>query len=200
MPSVLIAGTMSAPDVQDDALLVDALRETGVDARRAAWDDPGEPWDAGVVVVRSTWGYHRKLPQFLSWLEHLDESGVITLNSTGCIRDNIDKATQFAWLDGLGVPRVPGELMRNEVTSEELVGLAGGTFPGAQAYVVKPSVSASGHQTLLFDATAGPDDVVVHRAASLIREVALEGRAALLQPFVPEIADGELALVYLGGG
>lgn len=44
------------------------LAERGVDARWATWDDPDVDWaGADLVVVRSTWDYHRRLEDFLDW-------------------------------------------------------------------------------------------------------------------------------------
>ena len=45
-----------------------ALAARGVDARWARWDDPDVDWAAAdLVAVRSTWDYHRRLPEFLAW-------------------------------------------------------------------------------------------------------------------------------------
>lgn len=72
-PTVLLATFQLAPDGEAGGdLLVSALAERGVDARWERWDDPDVAWhDADLVAVRSTWDYHRRLPEFLTWAERV---------------------------------------------------------------------------------------------------------------------------------
>lgn len=48
-------------------LLTTAFADRGVEARWVVWDDPSVDWGAGLVAVRSTWDYHRRLDDFLGW-------------------------------------------------------------------------------------------------------------------------------------
>ncbi len=200
MPVIGIATAQQYRGVRDDLLLRDALRAAGLGARLVAWDDADEAVDAvDAMVLRSTWGYHRRLPEFLSWLGELDRRGIVVLNSLDCVRTNVDKWLQFVWLDAVDAPRVPGVLIEQELSAERLAETAAASFPDAPALVLKPTVSASGHHTILVDAPVRPGTEAATEAVTLIRDVVHDGRAVLLQPFVPEIADGELGLVYLGG-
>ncbi|MFT3875815.1 MAG: hypothetical protein QM708_05255 [Propioniciclava sp.] len=199
--SVLVATSVKDHgQVPEDRWLVDALTHQGVASRLAAWDDPHENWDAGAVVIRSTWGYQHRLAAFHAWLDRV-EPGV--QNPAAMVRANIDKERQFAWLDSAGIPRVRSSLVRDPLTAADLAALAASVFPDAAGYVMKPTISASGHHTLLLDPHRRPGRATARfsDAERLVSEViARPGRGAvLLQPFHPEIDDGELALVYFGG-
>ena len=189
--------------VLEDRWLVDALADAGASARLAAWDDPHESWEADVVVIRSTWGYQHRVDAFHTWLDQVAEASTL-LNPAPMVRANIDKLRQMAWLDALGVPRVPGRVLTDALPAPELAAVADAAFPGAPGFVLKPTMSASGHQTFLIDParTTGCTATTLATAARAMDEIVRRpGRPALLlQPFQPEIDDGELALVYFGGG
>jgi len=44
------------------------LRERGVDAQPAVWDDAAIDWDAyDLVIVRSAWDYSARRDEFVAW-------------------------------------------------------------------------------------------------------------------------------------
>ncbi len=54
------------------------------------WDDPAVDWAAAdLVLVRSTWDYEFRLPEFLAWA---DAVGPGLVNSAAALRWNTDKA------------------------------------------------------------------------------------------------------------
>ena len=69
MPTVLLAASALLPEGEyGGEHLLSALAERDVTARWVAWDDPAVDWSAAdLVAVRSTWDYHRRLPEFLAW-------------------------------------------------------------------------------------------------------------------------------------
>lgn len=184
--------------VDEDVWLVEELSSRGVDAQLVSWDDPTQRWVCDAVVMRSVWGYQHALPQFLGWLGLLESRGVPVLNPTGMVRGNIDKTRQLEWLRGEGFPRVPTALIRASDMGRRLGELLRELLPGAGKVVLKPAVSASGHDTLLVDVDANGGLAEAERMlASVLRRPGSE--AVLVQPFMKEIAHGEHALVFLGG-
>jgi hypothetical protein len=175
-PRIVFAGCAALPegDSDDDGLLV-ALRNRGLHARWLPWDDPAT-LEADLVILRATWDYTDRLDEFLSWSRSVRN----LLNAPELVDWNADKR----YLDDLrrlGVPVVPTRYF--EV--DETVGVPDGEV------VVKPAVGAgsAGAQRFL-DATAA----AAHAAA-----LQAQGRAVLVQPYDPRIADGETALVFLNG-
>jgi glutathione synthase/RimK-type ligase-like ATP-grasp enzyme len=149
VPTVLLATFNLLPDGEyGGAALVAALADRGVDARWAVWDDPAVDWSAAdLVAVRSTWDYHRRLPDFLAWARTV-EAGARLLNGAEVFAWNADKA----YLRQLETPVVPTEL----VDDRTLV-------PGLQeavdrwgSVVVKPRTGAGGVGLIVAGSASDP--------------------------------------------
>ncbi|ABK74916.1 hypothetical protein DIQ79_03210 [Mycolicibacterium smegmatis] len=182
-PRVVLASCPALPEGDgDDDGLVAALRHRGLHARWLSWDDP-ETLDADVVILRATWDYTERLPEFLSWTRSVRN----LLNAPEIVEWNTDKR-YLGDLARLGVPVVPTAFF---AVGEEVQIPAG---PGGRLdgeIVVKPAVGAGSAGALRFS----------DRVGALAHAVALQGqgKAVLVQPYDPRIADGETALVFLGG-
>ena len=61
----------------DDRPLIGALAEIGLDAEPVQWDDTSVDWRVyETLVLRSTWDYHLRVPEFGAWLSTLDRERV----------------------------------------------------------------------------------------------------------------------------
>ena len=68
-PKIVLAGCPALPEGDgDDAGLIEALRQRGLQARWLSWDDP-EALRADLVILRATWDYIERLDEFLD-VEH----------------------------------------------------------------------------------------------------------------------------------
>jgi glutathione synthase/RimK-type ligase-like ATP-grasp enzyme len=144
-PVVLLATWSDMPDGEEWAgtnLLLPALGERGLDARWQVWDDPDVDWSEGLVAVRSTWDYERRLPEFLDWSRSLPWM----LNSASVFAWNTDKAylTQLA---ASGVSVVPTVVVERH---EDLLGAVTSFGPA----VVKPCVGAGGRGVVVLDGSS----------------------------------------------
>ncbi|TDP92112.1 ATP-grasp domain-containing protein [Labedaea rhizosphaerae] len=175
MSSVVLATFDGFPDgYTDDVDLVAALAARGVDARWQVW---GEPADADLVVLRSTWDYTWRVPEFLAWCASVPRLA----NPLPVVEWNTDKAYLLE-LAKAGVPVVPTELV---IPGERP------DWPDGE-FVLKPSVGAGARGFGRFtDPAAATDHLATLHAA---------GKTAMLQPFLSSAAaEGEVALVYFGG-
>jgi glutathione synthase/RimK-type ligase-like ATP-grasp enzyme len=171
----------------DEALLVAALSERGLDARVVPWDHPTD-WTAfDVVVLRSTWDYHHRPAQFLAWAEAVARTTRL-MNPPEVVRWNLHKGYLLE-LDARGVPAVPTALVRagSRTTLAEVL-----AERGFFDVVVKPAVSAGSHLTMrTWGATPEAE-------AHLARVLAVGD--ALVQPYATEVeASGERAIVWIDG-
>lgn len=177
-------GAMPVPDPESH-LLLDALSTRGVRAALVPWTEDRD-WSAvPLVVVRTPWDYVERADEFLHWTRAV-AGATRLLNPAGLLEWNLHKR-YLPELAERGVPVAPTELLG----------------PGASAaartaalavdgdVVLKPAVSGGARGTIRVP--AGSDEARDHLAA-LLRE-----GDALVQPYLPEIEDGELSLVLFAG-
>ncbi|MGZ4185762.1 MAG: ATP-grasp domain-containing protein [Solirubrobacteraceae bacterium] len=161
---------------EDEPLLLHALRERGVDAQPAVWDDPAIDW-AGydLVVVRSAWDYSLRRDDFVAWAWSVPR----LLNPAEVIAWNTDKRYLAA------VPRA---------VSTTFVEPGDRWDPPAGEFVVKPTVSAGSRDTARYspgEEASARDHVSALQAA---------GRTAMVQPYLGAVdAHGETALLFFDG-
>ena len=139
------------------------------------WDGP--PGDADVYLVRTPWDWYMRPEAFDAFLGTLPAAR--TFNAPPLMRACLGKAYLFD-LEAAGVAIVPTE----EVRGDGAAVARAIERRGWGAAVVKPERSANAHRTIRVDAG---------RPLSLGRD------RWLVQPFVDEIADGELSFVFFDG-
>lgn len=174
----------------DEPLLVPAIEALGAVAAPVVWSDASVDWGSyDAVVIRSCWDYHLRVGEFRDWVERLEHLGVRVLNSPSLVRWNADKrylldlsARGVAVIPTTIVPRGRGGDVERIIAAEDW-----------SRFVIKPAISASGHETHALHAPL--DD----HAREVIARVTARGDA-LLQPFAEEISrQGELSLVFVDG-
>lgn len=181
MPTVLLVSFNLLPDGEyGGAALVGELAERGIDARWVSWDDPTVDWSAAdLVAVRSTWDYHRRLGEFLTWARAVDASSRL-LNGADVFAWNADKS----YLRELTVPVVPTELLDDTT----LVTGLGDALERWGTVVIKPRTGAGGVGVVVAESVTDPD---------------LEGLAAgpwIVQPLVKSVrTSGESSVFVLEG-
>jgi glutathione synthase/RimK-type ligase-like ATP-grasp enzyme len=182
--TIVLATTADQPDITpSDQLYAEALRRRGFDVVGAPWNGPGMAFDgAAAVVIRSTWGYYRTAEAFRDWTEAM-AAATRLFNPIALVRWNLRKDYVGA-LAAAGV-RVPGTRIvpRNAAAIEQVFDQT-----GWQSAVVKPTTGGGGYSVeLLTRDTVG---------AAMAR---LAGDNVLVQEFLPEIAEGELSMIYFDG-
>lgn len=187
MPRVALATCAALPNLDaEDAPLLPALAEAGIEGIPLVWNDPDAAWgDYDLVVVRTTWDYPNKIDAFLAWADRV--AAVRPLwNPAPMLRWNTDKQ----YLRGLserGVPIVPTRWFPRGSTADLGAILA---EEGWEEAVAKPVVSAGARRTRIVNAET------LAAGASFLTEQ-LTQRAMMLQPYVAEVSTvGELSLLY----
>ncbi len=176
-PRVAIATCAELPELADDEpMLLDALRELGVDAVPAVWDDDSVDWGAyELVVIRSTWDYAARRGEFVAWAERVPR----LLNPAEVIRWNTDKCY---------LAELPSSVRT------ELVAPGDRWEPPGGEYVIKPTISAGSRDTARY--RPGEED----RARAHLDGLLADGRIAMVQPYLDAVDDhGETGLLFFGG-
>jgi glutathione synthase/RimK-type ligase-like ATP-grasp enzyme len=169
----------------DDRSVVPVLAARGIEVVPVVWTEPLPP-KLDALVLRSTWDYHLRLPEFLAWVDAAEASRIPLLNLPSTIRWNVDKKYLLE-VEARGVPIVPTRhaARGSGVELPSLLRDAGWTEA-----VVKPSVSGGAFGT--WRAGGGEAD-----AGRFARQ--LEAMDCLVQPFVPElVSEGEWSLLFFG--
>lgn len=180
--------TWEIPDVDalfdDDRLLIGALRRRGVDAVPVAWSDDADWERFDLAVLRSTWDYVDRLPEFLTALEAIEARGCRVRNPLDAVRWNSDKRYLDA-LAGWGAPVVP--VIRTS-TADPDAAVRAVAAAGWDVLVVKPAVGVGGSGVVRLPATRLPEHLRSAREELLV------------QPFAPAVVDeGEYSYVVIGG-
>lgn len=173
----------------DDAPLLRAFRDAGLEARPLPWDTPGVDWAAfDLVVVRTTWDYYLRHAEFLAWVDRLAAEGGRVWNPPAVLRWNSDKRYLLD-LAAKGVPVVPTRVVEAGL-AVKLARLM--DEEGWDDAVVKPAVGAGAYCTFRTTRREAP-------AKQAGFEELLSRDAVLVQPFVPEVEQGEWSFVFVEG-
>jgi len=185
MPRIALVTCNRWPDRgASDQLYAGALGARGCTVCAAAWNGVPDPFGvADAAVLRAAWDYADAPVAFQRWLDLLEAAGTPLFNPPALVRWNLDKRYLLDLADaGVAVPplRVLDDARAILTTLDGL--------PWERA-VVKPVIGQSGRGVRLVERGHMPD----------LDDIAADGRAVLLQEFVPEVQDGELALVFFDG-
>lgn len=194
MPRLALATAIAAAGQDEDLVpLLEACARIGLDAVARAWDDPSVGWSRfDAVLIRSTWDYTQRLPEFQRWCERVAAQTRL-VNPLPVIHWNSDKH-YLADLAERGVPVVPTRFV--EPDQEPLPALQGFLSEHAQAaeFVVKPAVGAGSRDAQRYSRAQE------FAAANHIARLLGAGRSAMLQPYLDSVdRHGETALIHLDG-
>ncbi|HEY6355057.1 MAG TPA: hypothetical protein VIY30_11255, partial [Burkholderiaceae bacterium] len=172
--------------------LLAAFSAAGARAEITDWDDTHIEWGRfDVALLRSTWDYTERLPEFLAWVEHA-AARTRLLNPGPVVRWNADKH-YLRELAQQGLPVVASSFAEPAadpagVLSEFLA------RERCAEFVVKPAVGAGSRDTRRHARAATPV------ALAHMRGLLAARRSVLLQPYLPAVeTSGETALIFIAG-
>jgi hypothetical protein len=168
----------------DDELALGPLKDRGITAEPAVWDDPDVDWAAyDLAVIRSTWDYYPRRAEFLAWAQRVPRLA----NPPAVLAWNTDKR-YLRELAVAGVPTTPTTWIE---PGQEW------TPPAEGEVVVKPAISGGGLDTGRYDLTDPHERDLAARHAGRLADA---GRPVMVQPYLAAVDEhGETALLWLGG-
>lgn len=191
-PKVTLVTCAALPNLEDDeAGLLDALSERGLDPQIAIWDDPDVDWaNSGMTVVRSVRDYAKRREEFIEWSRKVPR----LLNHRDVIEWNTDKHYLLE-LERRGLPTVPTVWLEpSDNLSKHQVHCR---FPAHGDFVVKPAISSGGRGTGRYTAI---DAMSRMEAISHAYRMLKKGKTVMVQRYLDQIDHrGEVSLVYLNG-
>lgn len=192
----------------DGTRLREHLQSRGHAVEPVQWTDQAVDWEQfDAAVVRSCFKYYTDPPGFRSWTDTVERAGTTLLNPPSVIRWNMHKS-YLQELAARGVPIVPTAVVEDPHSRSLAATL---DARGWQEAVVKPVIgtSAAGAWKTTIE-RADADQRRFERPFRAARrsgsaqpsageDERLSERGALVQQFVPEVADGERSLVFFSG-
>lgn len=178
--------------IADERPFRDALRALGAHARPVVWTDPEADWiHCDAIVVRTTWDYTTKRPEFMEWASMMEATAPF-FNDLATIRWNTHKRYLTALADA-GARIVPFvEFERG--ARVDLPALL--RERGWARAVVKPLIGATARRQIRVDA----GDAADLRASQAHLDEALREEDMLVQPYVASVErEGEVSLISFGG-
>ena len=174
----------------EEQQLLALFAKQGLEAHAVVWSDADVDWRTfDCVVLRSTWDYFKRFPEFRQWLDSLKAQGVRTLNALALVEWNLDKL-YLRQLEHQGVRIIPAAFFEKGATCDLAAVVA---ERGWGRVIVKPAVSGGAYETYLFD--AGAADEYQPKVDAILRACGL-----LVQPYFSEVeAEGECSLLFFGG-
>ncbi len=188
----LVSARAARQEDEDLPPLVVAFNAAGAKVEITDWDDREVDWARfDVALLRSTWDYTQRLPEYLVWVERA-ASLTQLLNPPPVVRWNCDKH-YLEELGKAGLPVVASAFV--EPAMDPAAALA--QFLAREdcdEFVVKPAVSAGSRDTRRH-ARADRQEALTHMQRLLDAQ-----RSILLQPYLPAVdAHGETALIFIAG-
>lgn len=172
---------------REDLFLRDALQSKGIRCEIAVWSDNNMDWNVfSLVLIRSTWDYYLHYNDFCDWLKRLKAHGVLVANGVDRILINTDKEQQVRQLYKLQANVIPFSIWHSLKDIKYLW----------DEIVIKPTISASGYNTFLFDCRMKRNCLLLN---NYVHQILESGLAVIAQPYINEIKNGEISLVYFNG-
>lgn len=179
--------------IKEDLLLQKELINRGHLAEIISWEDKNINYnDYECLILRSVWGYQNKYSEFKKWLLYLKDYNIKIFNDVDILLNNIRKDKQFQILDKYSIPHINTTFIKNKEDLNKLISINA-------KLIIKPIISGSGNNTFkLFSSESSLiDQKKIIKAFESIFSV--EDNGAMLQPYIPEIKNGEYACIFIGG-
>lgn len=193
-PRIALVTTRAARGEDEDlVLLSDALEQRGAEVAVVDWDDDAVDLARfSTVILRSTWDYTQRLPEFLRWAERA-ESLTQLLNPLAIVRWNTDKH-YLRDLAARGVPVIPSAFVVPGASAAAALDAFLPVHADAAEFVVKPTVGAGSRDAQRY--LRSERGAMIAHAERLTQA----GRSALLQPYLDRVdARGETSLLFFEG-
>ena len=175
--------------IQEDTILLEALKEKGCTVIRKSWDAQDFDWTScNYAIFRTTWDYFDRYVEFFSWFEKTQKI-LHFINPPELIYWNLDKH----YLTDLKQQQIniPPTLFLEKGTQENLKTLL--EEKGWQKAVLKPAIGGGGRETF---------KITKHNATEhqVHFEKLLAQEALLFQEFQDHIiSQGEISLMMMNG-
>lgn len=181
--------------VSDDLLLELSLLNNNIYPTLVSYDKPHDYQKYKLVIIRSIWGYEHNIDYFLELLNNLNKNNIPILNDYDIILNNFNKENQILLLDKYHIPHIDTTIIdKNTNDIKSIISKL-----NTKELVIKPSISASGNNTYLISDNHTRKNVISLDKINEIYHDINKNTSLIVQPFIKEIDNGEISLIYING-
>ncbi|MGA9335507.1 MAG: hypothetical protein WBV39_14605 [Rudaea sp.] len=191
--SIALITAKAARDLDEDLpALVEALKQDDIRFEVVDWDDTAVEWSRfDLALLRSTWDYSQRLPEFFDWVTRVSKQTRL-LNPASVIGWNTDKH-YLAELAAANVPVVASTFIEPDHAADGSLRRFLDSNESME-FVVKPTVGAGSRDAQRY----GRDEIAA--AQRHIQRLIDSQRSVLLQPYLNRVDEyGETALIFFDG-
>lgn len=173
----------------EDQLVVNALKNQGLNVKRLAWDDKIFDWsESKFILFRTTWDYFDRFDEFSNWLNQVSNQTKL-INSETIIRWNIDKHyLNDLKAKGIHIAETYFIEKGTEITLKQIHEQL-----NWQETVLKPCISGAARHTYKLNAS----NIKVYES---VFKGLIQQEAMMLQPFQYNIVEkGEVSMMVING-
>lgn len=199
----IISSEKFANKIKEDLLLRDMLLSRGEKADIVAWENKNIIWeDYKCAILRSAWGYHKQADNFLFFLKNLKQLNIKFFNDINVIVWNINKERQFNDLKKLGISVLPCYFFKEFSNTTETEILQFLSSQKTRDFVFKPIISGSGDNTFfvsLDNSNHLKNQLSLKEAQDKFKSMiySKEIKGCLVQPYLPDIVNGEYSFIFI---
>ncbi len=175
--------------LQEDGLVVEALKSHQLSVTRVSWSDPEFDWSSTrYVLFRTTWDYFDRAEEWKNWLAHVSQQTQL-INTHDTVLWNMDKHyLKDLMTQGINVPQIRYIEIGEKVILSDLV-----NEMNEEVVILKPCFSASARHTYKIS------DAVSETLEQTFQEL-IQEEAMMLQPFQHSVPlKGEVSMMIMGG-
>lgn len=183
---------------QSTQLLRKYLIQRGNLCDELCWENQNN-WSAyDAVIISSPWNFEAN---YYHYLEVLSEISNVTLllPSIDIVKKNVDKIGQENELRNLCLPTIPSIEIKPEWIPEIPIESICQRLMTSEL-VLKPNISASGHGVYLYSMSKQGENVISSQeeVVQIIVAATDQGKRIIAQPFMKNIEQGEVSMIFIG--
>lgn len=183
---------------QSTQLLRRYLVQCGKLCDELCWENQNNWFDYDAVIISSPWNFEANYVQYLEVLSEISNVTLL-LPSIDIVKNNVDKIRQVNELKTLGLPIIPSIALKPEWFANIPIELLCQRL-AASELVFKPNISASGHGVYLYSMSKLGKNVISSQeeVVQIIESATHQGKQIIAQPFMREIEQGEVSMIFIG--
>lgn len=181
--------------VSDDVLLELSLLNNNIYPTLVSFDKPHNYKKYKLVIIRSIWGYEKNIQYFLDLINDIHKNHIPIINDYNIIINNYNKEKQLRLLEEYQIPHIDTTIIKENTKDIKTII----SKLNEEELVIKPCISASGNNTYLISNNKDRDNVIsLDDVNNKFREINKK-TSLIVQPFIKEIDNGEISLIYING-